>query len=173
MRIGAFLPKRRCRYATGRHGVSHPKTASTTLPRLCGSRILFYYLLYRRPSRAVVGFCRRDARSRPFTFTLSPYGRCVEEAIRRIPITYSGIILDSYVIMPNHVHLLLQTVPLDGRSRIIQQTKGVASKKAHFSLFQKLFYDHCVRHEDDLANIREYIQNNPLKWAWDRYYIDV
>ena len=32
---------------------------------------------------------------------------------------------------------------------------------------QRSFYDHVIRNEDDLNRVREYIQNNPLKWALD------
>ena len=36
-------------------------------------------------------------------------------------------------------------------------------------LWQRSFYDHIIRNEENLNRIREYIQNNPLKWAFDRY----
>jgi putative transposase len=34
-------------------------------------------------------------------------------------------------------------------------------------LWQKSFYDHIIRNEESLNNIREYIQNNPKKWVED------
>ena len=34
---------------------------------------------------------------------------------------------------------------------------------------QRSFYDHVIRDDDDLGRIREYIQNNPLKWSLDEY----
>ena len=39
---------------------------------------------------------------------LSPYGKIVEETLREIVNTYSWLSLDRYVIMPNHIHLLLR-----------------------------------------------------------------
>ncbi len=36
-------------------------------------------------------------------------------------------------------------------------------------LWQRSFYDHVIRSEEDLNRIREYIRNNPLKWAFDTY----
>ena len=36
-------------------------------------------------------------------------------------------------------------------------------------LWQRSFFDHVIRNEKDLNRIREYIRNNPLKWAFDRY----
>jgi len=34
--------------------------------------------------------------------------------------------------------------------------------------WQKSFYDHIIRDEKSLNNIREYIRNNPIKWSLDR-----
>jgi REP element-mobilizing transposase RayT len=34
-------------------------------------------------------------------------------------------------------------------------------------LWQRDFYDHIVRNEDELSKIREYIRTNPLRWASD------
>ena len=36
-------------------------------------------------------------------------------------------------------------------------------------LWQRSFFDHVIRNEEELNRIREYIRNNPLKWAFDRY----
>ena len=34
-------------------------------------------------------------------------------------------------------------------------------------IWQRSFHDHVIRDEEDLNRVREYIQNNPLKWALD------
>jgi len=34
--------------------------------------------------------------------------------------------------------------------------------------WQRNYYDHIIRNEDELNKIREYIQNNPLKWDLDK-----
>ncbi|RKX29321.1 MAG: hypothetical protein DRP46_07325 [Candidatus Zixiibacteriota bacterium] len=38
---------------------------------------------------------------------------------------------------------------------------------------QRSFYDHIVRNEKDLTRIRQYIENNPLKWHLDEYYNEI
>ena len=59
-------------------------------------------------------------------------------------------------------------------SKVIQQYKSAVTRKINSSrkgfLFkwQKSFYDHVIRNETELIRIREYIQNNPLKWTTDR-----
>lgn len=37
-------------------------------------------------------------------------------------------------------------------------------------LWHRNYYEHVIRNESDLAMIREYIQNNPLRWELDRFY---
>ena len=48
---------------------------------------------------------------------LSPYGTFVENALLSIDKTYDDISIDKYVIMPNHVHLIVVLLPKDGPSR--------------------------------------------------------
>lgn len=116
--------------------------------------------------------------ARPQEIELSEYGKIVDDAIKKIPIHYSTMSIDKYVIMPNHIHLLLQIkCDRDGRamlaptiSTVIQQTKGYITKQIGFSVWQKLFYDHIIRGEKDYKEIWEYIDNNPLKWELDRFF---
>lgn len=46
---------------------------------------------------------------------LSPYGKAVDEIINRISQKYPEIIINCYVIIPNHIHLLLSVIDDDGR----------------------------------------------------------
>jgi hypothetical protein len=48
--------------------------------------------------------------------------------------------------------------------------KRWASKQAGLPLWQKSFYDHVVRNEDDWRKIAEYIDGNPARWAEDRFH---
>ena len=83
------------------------------------------------------------------------------------------------MVMPNHVHLLLQIrTDIDGRpmaaptvSSVINQMKGSISKQIGFSVWQKGFYDHVVRGEQDYREIWNYIDGNPARWAEDKLFI--
>jgi len=108
---------------------------------------------------------------------LSNIGKLIEAEISRLSQIYSGIYVDCYTIMPNHLHMVIvigresrrpQAAPTI--SHIINQFKGVVSKRAGFSIWQKSFHDHIIRNEADYIRIAEYIENNPLKWTKDRYY---
>lgn len=116
---------------------------------------------------------------RPENIPLTILGMMVKQVIQDIPMHYPTITVDHSVIMPNHIHLLLQiNNDIDGRpmaaptiSTVINQTKGVISKKAGFSVWQKGFYDHVIRGERDYLDIWNYIEGNPGKWAEDRLYV--
>lgn len=116
---------------------------------------------------------------RPQDVQLSQYGAIVDAVIKNIPKRYPAICVDHYVIMPNHIHLLLQiSADRYGRpmvaptvSTVIQQMKGAVTKQVGFSVWQKGFHDHVVRGEHDYREIWEYIENNPMKWEIDRFCI--
>ena len=38
-------------------------------------------------------------------------------------------------------------------------------------VWQRSFYDHVIRDEDDYLRIAEYVLENPAKWMEDRYYV--
>lgn len=115
----------------------------------------------------------------PENVPLTGLGMIVRQCIHDIPKHYPAITVDNAVIMPNHIHLLLQiNTDIDGRpmaaptiSTVINQTKGVISKKAGFSVWQKGFYDHVIRNDNDYQEIWNYIEGNPSKWAEDKLYI--
>jgi len=112
---------------------------------------------------------------RPFQTTLSEYGTIVDKAIQKIGEKYESVKVDQYVIMPNHIHMILT---VDDRramraptiSTVINQFKGYVSKQIGFSLWQKSFHDHIIRDERDYQNHWQYIDENPARWAEDEYY---
>ena len=115
---------------------------------------------------------------RPKNVPLSYLGAIVRQSIEDIPKHYPAISVDHYVIMPNHIHLLLQIHTDDyGRamlaptiSTVVQQMKGYVSKKLGESVWQKLFHDHVIRGQQDYLKIWNYIEGNPSKWEEDCFY---
>ena len=108
---------------------------------------------------------------------LSEIGCVVDAEIQKLNIVYPMINVDKYVIMPNHVHLMIRIASDSGRpqaaptlSRIVNQFKGKVSKTIGFSIWQKSYHDHIIRSESDYLRIWEYIDTNPAKWREDRYY---
>lgn len=109
---------------------------------------------------------------------LSDVGEIVNTEIQKIDSIYENAEINKYVIMPNHIHMLIilrdenrrpQVAPTI--SRILQQFKGSITKLVGFSIWQKSFYDHIIRDELDYQKIWEYIETNPLKWEEDEYFM--
>lgn len=103
---------------------------------------------------------------------LSKQGKVVEEHIKQIEDVYQNVMIDEYIIMPNHIHMIItinnkRQVTI---SRIIKQYKANVSKKIGYSIWQKSFYEHVIRNEKEYLNIKEYIQNNVINWKEDMYY---
>jgi len=99
-------------------------------------------------------------------YTLSTIGEIIKAAIENIPKFYPSTIVDKYVIMPNHVHMILtlsevcselgRTMPAPTISRIIDQLKGAVSKQAGYSVWQKSFYEHVILSEKRYQEIWQY-----------------
>ncbi len=111
---------------------------------------------------------------RPQNMELSPYGKIAEEAINKIPQIYSSIKVDRYVIMPDHIHLLLvicadesgRPMVAPTMSRVVQQMKGYVTKRIGKSIWQKLFADHIIRNREDYEEHVKYIRENPMRWYY-------
>lgn len=117
-------------------------------------------------------YCRGELCS-PADTPLSHIGIIVNKELLKLNTVYAALRVDKYCIMPDHIHMILSIdTDADGRpqvaptiSRVIQQFKGAVTKQAGRSVWQKSFYDHGIRNQQDYAEIGEYIENNPLKYA--------
>lgn len=112
------------------------------------------------------------------TLHLTARGQMVEEAILNINAAYPNVSVDKYVVMPNHIHLILRLeqgpagcpAPTE-LPKILGAWKSLTSRAAGETLWQRSFYDHVIRNEADYLRIWNYIDTNPLKWTEDEYYI--
>ena len=108
---------------------------------------------------------------------LNKSGMIADEYIQKIPEYYPNVLVDKYVVMPNHVHIILYlTVANNSKvSQIVGQYKMAVSKAIRamagdISVWQRSFYDHVIRNEKRYLKIWEYIDNNPAKWETDCFY---
>ena len=105
---------------------------------------------------------------------LTDIGKAVNESINYINENYSNTKVDKYIIMPNHIHLIIRITGGHGDpplQNVIGGIKSYTTKIYGKTLWQRSFYDHIIRDEKDYMRICEYIENNPQKWAEDKYYI--
>ncbi len=112
---------------------------------------------------------------------LSNYGKIAEKHIIKINNFYDYLSIEKYVIMPNHIHLLIRIFNHNGPSgtpvptnnaisRFLSTFKRFCNKEYGRNIWQYRSYDHIVRGELDYREICEYIENNPAKWQEDCFY---
>jgi putative transposase len=92
---------------------------------------------------------------------------------------FSAVETDEFVIMPNHLHgivVLTDTIvgaDLRGSALYRRRTDRPGLKTASWPsfngrLWQRNYYEHVIRNEESLLRIRQYILDNPARWAFDR-----
>ncbi len=126
---------------------------------------------------------------------LNKYGKIVNEFWREIPIHFQNVEIDWFVVMPNHVRgimiisdrsevgaiheLPLQNIKNARRKMLLPKVIGyykmnstkqinIIKNTPGIPIWQRNYYEHIIRNEEKLYKIRQYIQNNPLKWHLDR-----
>ena len=112
---------------------------------------------------------------------LSSYGEIIKNYIERGKSSYETLTVDNYVIMPNHIHLILsisfeeEMVSKDLQHALIPKyvrtLKTLITKEIGFSMFQRDYYDHIIRDEKEYEKIWNYIDTNVSNWMSDRFYM--
>ena len=122
---------------------------------------------------------------------LNHAGMMVYNKIGEIDKYYPGIQIDKFVVMPNHIHVIMVIKHEPGTtqgsfptiSECIQRFKSLTTKlyvdgvkKGIYppfdkKIWQKSFHDHIIRNEKEYQDIWEYIDLNPYSWEDDKYYI--
>ena len=111
------------------------------------------------------------------TVELTACGEIVAEGIRRMQECYARVQVDRFVIMPNHVHLLLtitddpksgppgSSAPTAGLPQMIAAFKKFTNRTSGESLWQRSYYDHLIRDREDYLIRCRYVDENPIKWV--------
>ena len=113
---------------------------------------------------------------------LTSLGKIAEEQIGALNERYGNVTAENYVIMPDHIHLLLfidgfdagGASPSPTLSDIICSFKSLTKKKSkekglcNKTIWQRSFYDHIIRDERDYAKHYDYTDNNPALWLLDK-----
>ena len=116
---------------------------------------------------------------------LTKYGEIVDRYINQLNAFYDNISVDKYVIMPDHIHLLITVtgdfdgqsgtpVPTDEEFRIdntnsvvskfVSTFKRFCNKEIVKNIWQQRYYDHIIRNDADYKEVWEYIDGNPSRW---------
>ena len=125
---------------------------------------------------------------------LNEFGEIVAEEWLRTVTVRENIELDSFVVMPNHLHGLvvitgvcrgvLQYAPTANQTLLRSPSQTIGAMVRGFKssvtkrinilrgtpgmpVWQRNYYERVIRNEKELSQVREYIMNNPLQWAMD------
>ncbi len=126
------------------------------------------------------------------SFTDTWIGRIINNNWRNIPHEYGDVDIDEFIIMPNHLHGILIFSTGDKRAPARDAPTGFAASLGQIigsfkskcvndclryirdnklneigKIWQRNFYEHIIRSDDELNRIRQYILNNPLLWDDD------
>jgi len=126
---------------------------------------------------------------------LNDMGKIVRDEWLKTPIVRLYIALGEFVVMPNHVHGVIEINKTVGATRrvartssnknrgpisgsigaIIGQYKSKTTKRINKLcntpsryVWQRNYFDHIIRNDIDLNRIRQYINENPINWDSDR-----
>jgi len=125
---------------------------------------------------------------------LNDAGRMAEAAWDDLLKRFPNIELDTFGVMPNHIHGIIIIVgaglalPKQGAASsaptkdisprlgdVVRAFKSVSAinvnrflSRLGVPLWQRNYYDHIIRNEESLNRVREYIETNPLRWELDR-----
>ena len=107
-------------------------------------------------------------------------GIAAKECLLRIPDIYPWIKVDKYVVMPNHIHIVLVAEASYGQvsiANVIGQykmavTKIIRKMDTDRIVWQRSFHDHIIRNQKSYERIWNYIEDNPRKWEEDCFYME-
>lgn len=147
--------------------------------------------------RCILAEIQTGTKDEPFRHTLLPCGEITVQVLQELPHKFP-IRLYSYVIMPDHIHMLfwltedqpdLRAIlesPLQKMgesaterstiSKMIGYLKMQVSKKTHqlypcMQIWQRGYYDHIIRCKEDFHETAMYIRNNPQKWTYEKHIL--
>lgn len=158
---------------------------------------------YQKPGSYFVTICVQNRRclfgemtvgagpcARP-EIVLNDIGRMVQSVWNQMPEHYSGVDIDSFIVMPNHIHGIVTIKSSPGQPRGVAPTVALSLPQIvhrfksfttaqyrtgvtqnqwpsfNGSLWQRNYYERVIRNEKELFAMREYIQNNPQSWVLD------
>jgi len=110
---------------------------------------------------------------------LTAIGQIVEKYIRSTN-CIKGVTVDRYVIMPDHIHMIVFVSPSEdnasGTSRapsptnqaiphVVSTLKRFCNREIGCNVFQRSYNDHIIRDEEDYQTRCKYLEENPLRWS--------
>lgn len=115
---------------------------------------------------------------------LSSFGETANKQLALMADFYDTIKLEKYIVMPNHIHILLyipdngdgqcgRSVPTNSEiAKFVGTFKRFCNRQYGKNIWQMRSHDHVIRSEKDYLKIWSYIEHNAAKWQQDCFYVD-
>ena len=109
---------------------------------------------------------------------LNQFGQTAQQCMMEIEKHITGVRVDKWVVMPNHVHAIIKLLDTSANlSVIVGQYKSAVTKRIHavradLTVWQTSFHDHVIRTEQDYLKIWNYIHTNPMRWQEDCFFTE-
>ena len=132
-----------------------------------------------------------DVLDGPKTVSLLPHGEIAEKYICQWNDFHDDVKVERYVIMPNHIHIILAVysgdiMPMEGGAsrtspptrqheavpQFVSTLKRFCNKEYNGNIWQRSFHDHIIRDRRDYEEISQYLQDNPRLWRKDCFYTE-
>lgn len=159
---------------------------------------------YSLPGEYFITICVHESKTRlgqiiQNQIELSAEGCIVNKWIKNTLTKFTGIVIEHFVIMPNHIHLIIEirennnhllesliekdtAEELRKRRRnmllpeVISYLKANSAREinrlnniSEINFWQKNYYEHIIRNENEYQKTVDYIVNNPFNWEEDKY----
>lgn len=111
---------------------------------------------------------------------LSTYGKILDGCIVRMNTSHNHVVVEKYVIMPNHLHLIVSVkehsrhgaspsaAPYNSEvAKFVSLLKRYCNRLYGHNIWQISYHDHIIRGEADFRKIWEYIDTNVIRWEKD------
>lgn len=111
--------------------------------------------------------------------SLNLFGNIAKKHIEEIQKRFDSINVDTYVIMPNHIHLLISVINKNENTKQhLSETIGALKslitiecrKNGSNMSFQSSYFEHIIRNQKDYDKHFDYIIHNPGTWINDKLY---
>ena len=114
---------------------------------------------------------------------LTENGKLCVKHIEEMNSIYSDIQTEKFIVMPNHVHMIITIDKSQGTSRTpsptnelipryISTLKRLTNKDFGENVWERSYHDHIIRSDDEYSKIWQYIDSNAVKWQNDCFYTE-
>ena len=157
------------------------KRKNLRVPQYNYSNIGYYFItICIKNRKCILSQIINTTEKNSINLKLLQYGEISEKIIENTNKVYDNIQIYDYVIMPNHIHFICEITKNVKNNALPQNAiipsivgtlKKLINKECKEKIWQRNYYEHIIRNEKEYLKILQYMQDNPYRWAEDKYYL--